>query len=69
MKGPVGLALDARNCFDGIKEVIVLGSEEHGICYGVKRGNASRSGTTQKPTNTNTKSTPTQKHKSHVLIV
>ena len=44
-------------------------NEECDICYGVKRGNVSRSGTTQKSTNTNTKSTPTQKHKSHVLIV
>jgi len=42
-------------------------NEEHGLCYGVKRANVSRSGTSQKPTNTNTKSTPTQKHKSHVL--
>ena len=41
------------------------GIEECGICYGVKRGNVSRSGTTQKPTNTNTKYTPTQNHKSH----
>ena len=48
------------------KEPVELTDEEHGICYGVKRGNASRSGTTQKPTNTNTKSTPIQKH---ILIV
>ena len=44
-------------------------AKEHGIRYGVKSRNVSRSGTTQKPTNINTKSTPTQNHKSHVLIV
>jgi len=25
MEGPVGLALNARNCFDGVEEVIMLG--------------------------------------------
>jgi len=24
MKGPVGLTLNARNCFDGVEEVIML---------------------------------------------
>jgi hypothetical protein len=35
--------------------------EVRGLCYGVKRGAARGSGTSQKPTNTNTKSNTNQK--------
>ena len=44
-------------------------AEVRGLCYGVKREAASRSGTSQNPQNTNTKSNTNLKHKSHVLIV
>jgi hypothetical protein len=37
------------------------GGEVRGLCYGVKRGAARGSGTSQKPTNTNTKSNTNQK--------
>jgi len=43
--------------------------EEHDLCYGVKRENASRSGTSQNPQTPTPNQHQSQKHKSHILIV
>ena len=68
----------------GWAQVEVQGKPELALCHnlGCKRccwkvwyllwgekGKCEQVWTNQKPTNTNTKSTPTQKHKSHVLIM
>jgi len=45
------------------------GGEECDLCYGVKRANASRSGTSQNPQTPTPNQHQSQKHKSHVLIV
>ena len=44
-----------------------LHAEERGLCYGVKRGAASRSGTSQNPQTPTPNLTPTKNNKSHVL--
>ena len=41
--------------------------EERDLCYGVKRANASRSGTSQNPQTPTPNQHQSQKHKSHVL--
>ena len=41
--------------------------EERGLCYGVKRGKESRSGTSQNPQTPTPNLTPTKNNKSHVL--
>ena len=42
-------------------------AEERGLCYGVKRGKESRSGTSQNPQTPTPNLTPTKNNKSHVL--
>ena len=42
-------------------------AEERGLCYGVKRGAANRSGTSQNPQTPTPNLTPTKNNKSHVL--
>ena len=44
-----------------------VADEERGLCYGVKRGKESRSGTSQNPQTPTPNLTPTKNNKSHVL--
>jgi hypothetical protein len=59
---PITTLLYSEKCFWICIEV-------HGLCYGVKTGNASRSGTSQNPQTPTPNLTPTKNNKSHVLIV
>jgi len=47
--------------------VMVSAVEERDLCYGVKRANASRSGTSQNPQTPTPNQHQSQKHKTHVL--
>ena len=69
----LGTSPGHQRVLTGIPMGILVGHMTHGevrgFCYGVWWEAASRSGTSQNPQNTNTKSNTNPKHKSHVLIV